>query len=343
MTRTARKQLESWMLTAAVVVGVGWSVGCLGEDECTEGDGEVVGRFYYAVDDSGTEADLRSIDVRGEVMFAVGDGGTLLTGSPDAGEWTVRESGTSADLVGVATVDGVTAVAVGADGTVLRSADGGETWATVDAGLGAGSTLSSVAAVGSAGFVIVGDGVGAWSEDGGETWAAGGGLEGVGLNDVAPISGSRVLAVGDGGTTAESKDAGATWTVGEVDGEFAQLDLRGVSFRGGGEGRIITNSGRVLATDNAGLSWTSDGVVAGAGHAVAVVTTETWVAAEGNAVFYRYHTDPAYVERTLTVGAQRYFDVRVSPNGDAVFVGEKGVILRGLVDYAQIPQYCYGS
>jgi hypothetical protein len=84
-------------------------------------------------------------------------------------------------------------------------------------------------------------------------------------------------------------------------------------------------------------------VVAGAGHAVALVSTETWVAAEGNAVFYRYRTDPAYVERVLTVGAERFYDVRVNPYGDAIFVGEKGVILRGRLEYTQIPQYCYGS
>jgi photosystem II stability/assembly factor-like uncharacterized protein len=317
--------------------------GCLDFNDCTEGEGEVVGRFLYVVDESGTEADLHSVDVRGDVMYAVGDAGTLLTGTPDDVVWTAREAGTEADLVGVATLDGTIAVVIGGDGTVLRTEDAGETWTAVDAGLPAGAEPSAVTTVGAEGFVIVGDGLGVWSEDAGVSWSAAEGLDGTGLNDVAVIKESRLLAVGDAGVVAESKDGGATWEVDAVDDEFSQLDLRGVSFRGGGEGRIITNSGRVLATDNSGLSWTSDGVVAGAGHAVALVSTETWVAAEGNAVFYRYRTDPAYVERVLTVGAERFYDVRVNPYGDAIFVGEKGVILRGRLEYTQIPQYCYGS
>src|SRR5262249_27673302 len=56
------------------------------------------------------------------------------------GRWRQVDSGTTEDLRGVAVLDEMTAVAVGLNGTILRSTDGGEMWVAPD--LGSASSVS---------------------------------------------------------------------------------------------------------------------------------------------------------------------------------------------------------
>lgn len=317
------------------------SSGCLDDRECSEGAGSVVGNLFYGLDDSHTTQHLRAVDSRGNLMIAVGDAGTVTAGDPATASWTVFDAGTEEDLLGVATPDGITVVAVGTNGAVVRSEDSGETWTTMDAGVD--GELRSVVAVTDAGFVAVGDGVGTFSEDGGLTWTPSTGLEEVSSRDVAQMQGREVFSVGDAGRLARSDDGGASWTVDTINSQFAELDLQTVDFRNADEGRIGTNSGRILITSNGGSSWSNDGAVAGSALGIAFISTETWVATDTPGIFYRHHTDPAYVERILTSGAERFEDVKVTPQGDAVFVGENGVVLRGLLDYDVFPQSCFES
>jgi hypothetical protein len=57
------------------------------------------------------------------LWVATGEGGTIYTASDPIGTWTSRTSGTAEDLSGVAW-DGATAVAVGDNGTIIKSTDG---------------------------------------------------------------------------------------------------------------------------------------------------------------------------------------------------------------------------
>ena len=143
-----------------------------------------------------------------KVVVAVGDVGSIYR-SEDAGlTWTALSSGVTSPLYGVSACAGAI-VAVGADGTIVRS-PGGIMWSTVASPVatilravdGRGSTL---VAVGDAGVVLV-------SQNAGLSWT----LVGVGVvTDLLSVTGSwagQWTIGGDGGVIVTSSDL-ATWAV----------------------------------------------------------------------------------------------------------------------------------
>jgi hypothetical protein len=146
-------------------------------------------------------------------FVAVGNGGKIFT-SADLATWTARDVSalTTNDLNGVSLVNGIF-FATGAGGTLLSSADG-ITWNLLNSG--ATSALRAVSfnaplaryiAVGDAGTMVT-------SVDGGVTWT---GITPVVAQDLMSVtvggaSGSRFLAVGQGGAVVFSDD-GVNWTV----------------------------------------------------------------------------------------------------------------------------------
>src|SRR5690606_20203121 len=70
--------------------------------------------------------DLESAIFADGIFYAAGRRGAIFT-SNDGERWTARYTGTGRDLWSLA-ADGGVAVAVGEDGRILRSADGGATW-----------------------------------------------------------------------------------------------------------------------------------------------------------------------------------------------------------------------
>ncbi|MGE5669400.1 MAG: WD40/YVTN/BNR-like repeat-containing protein [Betaproteobacteria bacterium] len=204
---------------------------------------------------SGTTASLDAVQYRNGVFVAIGDLGTILT-SPDAVTWTPRtspttntltalvgsgsgqvvavgtkgtilvstnstswavvDSGTTADLYGIAYGNG-RYVAVGAGGTMLTSTDGTK-WTTVNSpttadlrGIAYGTvttsatattttTASTFIAVGAAGTVLA-------STDG-LVWTA---RAAISTSDLRAVtSGTRFIAVGTGGAIYTTSD-GITW------------------------------------------------------------------------------------------------------------------------------------
>ena len=97
-------------------------------------------------------ANMHDVAWNGSVFVAVGNQPTNLYSSDDALNWTRRNSGVSADLLGV-TQAGGQFVAVGANGTIITSPDGAN-WSPGDAN--SKSNLTSVAANGKI-FVAVSD------------------------------------------------------------------------------------------------------------------------------------------------------------------------------------------
>ena len=93
--------------------------------------------------------------VSGSGAFAaVGDEGLVCTYSN--GEWRVRESGCTEDLYSIAHITyGRNVCAVGENGTILHSKDGGETWSPLYSGLS--RNLNGITGNGSGTGYIVGD------------------------------------------------------------------------------------------------------------------------------------------------------------------------------------------
>jgi hypothetical protein len=93
------------------------------------------GEHWTAVSEPAIGADLRGVDVecgKDSYAVAVGDAGAVLVGTLSGdGLWQVAPPPTSRRLNAVALAIGRRATAVGEEGLVLRSVDGGMTWATV--------------------------------------------------------------------------------------------------------------------------------------------------------------------------------------------------------------------
>lgn len=210
----------------------------------TDGVIWAAGRAYDPINPA-----LRSLTQVAGTFFAVGDAGTILSGT-DGISWTVRASGTTNNLNGV--THGSIYVAAGDSGTILTSADG-ITW-TIRAS-GTANILRQVSSIGNT-YVSVGDsGTIATSVDAGATWTA------------QTLSGVPNLV----GIAANS--------------QLATIDSTGLAFTSTG---IAANS-RFVAVDSSGNAYTSaDGVTwsgaisTGAANLNALVSSGFGYVAAGN-------------------------------------------------------------
>lgn len=115
-------------------------------------------------------------------------------------------------LNAVAFVDHLRGWAVGHNGVVLRTSDGGNSWSLVPNTWQTLPDLHDVVALDSLTVVAVGAGAGAYrSTDGGLTWSA---VPAPHLGRLVNLTqvGTRLVAVGDDGAVAASPDQGLTWT-----------------------------------------------------------------------------------------------------------------------------------
>ncbi|HSD64910.1 MAG TPA: YCF48-related protein [Ignavibacteriaceae bacterium] len=123
--------------------------------------------------------------------------------------WTAQQSPTAQNLYGIAFIDSSTWVAVGNDGIILRSTDGGTSWSLVSSP--SNDQLRSVTFLGSVGLAVGISGRVLRSTDSGLNW----------IEETRPttrnlysVSISSIMAVitGEEGTILVSYDGGLTWT-----------------------------------------------------------------------------------------------------------------------------------
>jgi photosystem II stability/assembly factor-like uncharacterized protein len=88
------------------------------------------GKTWKAVTPAPTPLALLGVSVRQGHALAVGQVGTVLV-MDESGKWVKTDAGTNNRLFSVSVNADGNAAAVGAFGTVIRSADGGKTWAAV--------------------------------------------------------------------------------------------------------------------------------------------------------------------------------------------------------------------
>ena len=166
--------------------------------------------------------------------------------------WYQQPSNTNSDLNGVAArADGRVVLAVGAGGTIVRSADAGASWATRASNTvfnlnDAWWVSSSVAyAVGNSGTVLR-------SSDAGLTWTR--------LTNIPTsqnlfgtwwIGTTHGWAVGSNGVILRTGDGGATWT--STNPTSSQLNS--VSFADTSRGWAVSETGVIVGTRDGGRSW----------------------------------------------------------------------------------------
>jgi photosystem II stability/assembly factor-like uncharacterized protein len=178
---------------------------------------------------------------------AVGDGGTLLETFDDA-SWEVRRI-TDHDLFAVSCIDNEVGWAVGAQGFVGHTEDGGWSWPAQVSGVS--STLRAVSfafaedgtqvgfAAGDGGALIA-------TQDGGEHWlhahATSATLRGTAITEGA----SLLVAVGDGGVVVRSTSLGAAFEVSRIPDAGDLSDIA-----------LDASGGLALAVDSTGNVWVS--------------------------------------------------------------------------------------
>ncbi len=201
----------------------------------------------WTLRNSGTTANLNAVVFAGSQFVAAGDGGTILT-STDGITWTTVASGTANNLYGLS-LTGAFVIAVGASGTMLSSTDAGKTW-TVQKPVTA-NDLYSVTVSSSSVFVIVGAQGTVLSGNNGTTWTV---QNSQTTQDLRSVVAGRVtlvntfVAVGAAGTMISSTD-GAKWT---VQPSLAANALNAMVF---GSQWVVVGSGGAIFYSIDGVTW----------------------------------------------------------------------------------------
>lgn len=203
---------------------------------------------------SGTTNGLNGIAfATADLGCAAGDGRTLLrtTNGSGAGTWANTVTG---DLFAVAGSGATNGWAVGANGALRRTTDGGTTWP-----IGDPNNTSNIRAVRFVSAVVgyaVGDAGRVRTTADGATWTAPGtGTVGAvaTLRGVAPVSATTAWAVGDGGTIRKTINSGVNWTNQDQGGGAQAWNA---VFAGDlNNAWAVGSGGQIVHTDNGGVNW----------------------------------------------------------------------------------------
>jgi photosystem II stability/assembly factor-like uncharacterized protein len=166
--------------------------------------------------------------------------------------WFIQTSGTNSWLLGLHCISSTKAIAVGQNGTILRTSNGGFTWARVV--VATNVDLFGVSMADSMYGMAVGqNGICARTTDSGLSWQVGSIVGGVNLYAVSCPTYRTATAVGGSGTIMRTTDNGVSWT--QQTSGTTQF-LWGVSFIDSTHG-IAVGGSAVLVTTNGGLTWSN--------------------------------------------------------------------------------------
>lgn len=222
------------------------------------------GKTWKAVAQSPTTLAFLSVAKRGTHSIAVGQSGVVAI--VQDGKWQTVDAGSKARLLSVDVNSSGLAIAGGQFGTVLKSADGGKTWASsapdwsllaLADHFGTGEPTIYAANVTESGQItIAGEfGVMMRSDDGGANWRVvrtidpkAPTLHAMHLVDAGK---GNSYAVGQSGALLISADGGETWTQCDI---ATKLNFLGVAASS--TGQVVVTGMRVMyRSQNNGMSW----------------------------------------------------------------------------------------
>jgi photosystem II stability/assembly factor-like uncharacterized protein len=221
---------------------------------------------------------------------AVGDGGTVLrlgattnpSPAPTAGGlvWSPQVSSVTTLLRSTWPVDADKGYAVGSDGVILRTSDGGTTWerlfaCTSGAACSATSADRITTALNAVSFVDANNGLAVGDSglilrttDAGGTWTPRYACQltnpcqenssdriTTSLNGVHNTAANAVTIVGAGGRILKSADGGSAWSL--QNGAGVSQNLNNVWFADDQNGVAVGDQGTVLKTTNGGSAWSA--------------------------------------------------------------------------------------
>ena len=223
------------------------------------------------------------------------------------------------------TFNGVAVVAVGTGGTILRSPDGGVSWQLVFGGVS--SQLKSVHFGDLTHGIIVGDsGVVLTTQDGGATWARQPSGVTEGFLDVRMSGPAAAVAVGANGLIARTDDGGRSWR--RQASPTAQW-LTGVWLTSPTTGTIVGLGGTGLYTTNGGATWLQGAMGASVGMSdVFQVDAATAVAAGSSATILRTGDGGRTWQQVFQGSGWAFEDVGFANPQVGWAVGSQGVVMR---------------
>jgi photosystem II stability/assembly factor-like uncharacterized protein len=170
---------------------------------------------------------------------------------PTNAQWLNQTSGTTSDLYKVCFTDANTGTAVGENGTILRTTNGGTTWRGQSSG-----TTSDLLAVSftdaNTGTVVGIGGTILRTTDGGATWVNQESRTTHAICGVSFTDANTGTVVGANGTILRTTDGGTTWR-GQSSG--TPTDLFAVCFTDANTGTVTGINGTILRTTDGGAAW----------------------------------------------------------------------------------------
>ncbi len=197
---------------------------------------------------------LLDIAQAGDRLVAVGDHGNVVVSSDDGQTWTQRSVPTRALLTAVSFPDPQHGWAVGHEGVILSTNDGGLTWQRQDDGKDTSTVFLDVRFLDdSNGFAVGAYGKFLVTADGGKTWTAAKPMEEeVHYNRMSRGEDDALYLAGESGTLLVSQDRGKKWRKTEVpyDGSlFGALPL------GKSDLLVYGLRGHIFRSDDQGAHW----------------------------------------------------------------------------------------
>ncbi|MFZ1322618.1 MAG: FG-GAP-like repeat-containing protein [Ignavibacteria bacterium] len=166
-------------------------------------------------------------------------------------QWITQTSGTAQNLQDVYFTSPLNGCAVGADGVILTTSDGGTNWiprtslSPNDFRSNWFTTPDSGWAVGIGGTINV-------TTDGGASWATQTSGTSANLSCVYFRTSQEGYVSGGNGVIRKTTNAGLNWTA-QTSG--VSVDLRDIIFTSSATGWVVGSNGRILKTTNGGTNW----------------------------------------------------------------------------------------
>jgi photosystem II stability/assembly factor-like uncharacterized protein len=202
-----------------------------------------------------TTAQLNGIDGKDpHTMSIIGDYGTILYSTYNGSlHWHRNGLRFQQSITGISFFDKLTALAVGEDGIVIKTMDGGKSWQFIPErplidNLNGIAFQKGDTSVG----IAVGFGIIMRTSNGGETWAKAKFDSIVSLKSVTFVDANNIFAVGENGVIAKSTDAGLTWN---VISSGTSAHLLSICFGTENSGWISGNGGTLLSSSDGGNTW----------------------------------------------------------------------------------------
>ncbi len=147
--------------------------------------------------------------------------------------------------------------AVGKDGVIIHTVDGGDTWVGQDSGVTLSLNAVAFAPDGKTGWAVGNEGVVRHTTDGGKTWSPQPSGIANHLYDIFVLDAQRAWAVGENGHIIATTNGGQTWTIQRAGGAH----LNAILFLPDGQtGWAVGDIGYVWKTTDGGATWTRENV-----------------------------------------------------------------------------------